>query len=785
MKYGKMVWMALVITGTACASGDIDSRMGTGQSLKVLTCKNYDDDSCCDDDLDGCKNTYGKSFATYMGFEAKSNGFCTNWGYGMYQCVTFVRDFYSDRLRFDLGSLGDAGMFMTGVENKDYLDKEIFAFRSSVQVVPRETDILVFSHRYYGCIKKESGKCVQNDWINDFGHVVLVSGIDSAMSIRIIEQNVIPTTCDQDSSVSYGRKLKVNPDINYVYAFNTVETPTSKWEYLGIIRHNLAGIYPDIGWHKDGMSQLFRDAYLKIANGDDGKSLGWAFSDNGGSPFVHRIRNLELQNFKNTNPDNRFGTDGETALVVSPSIGLAGPKAVYLLKEGFWGAYKCIPGSDGKPMGGAEYLGAPSSDEVQRGKIDGNCQTLPDSDSSPEVTYQLFEGGCMWWKNEVDAKVHVHLYSGALIDAEKASACGVNVENNPPSANCKDDCVPGTQQCFGSSQIKICGHPGPDSCYHWLTLNCGEGTSCVNNACVTSTGSTVTIAVIGSGGMSSTGGASTTGGLAPTGTQNCTWHSRRCTSNPSIYQICIKDEYSGSTDWMSFDCAVGMSCTDQAGICSASTLTGTGGSSAVTVSIATISTGGMSATGGALSSSNSSGGSSVGGSSSLGGTMMMAIGGTSAGNGSTGGIASSVSSGGSSVVTSVSGGTSGSLSSKNDELTFRYEGPVIGAHELSVYWQNPDGTTRAWGPVEECADTDLSDRVFQCALPIKSGATGFVFQVKLPDARYWGDMSCDPTGGCGSTIGTVIITKGNMTLNYVMTPNPYGEPYYNGLLSNI
>lgn len=789
MKYVKLFSGVAVYLSSACSEAPFssnDDHVVVGQD--ALVCNPENSDECCFKSQEDCVDVstgvlyfYGTPVADYLGYLARSNGSCTGGNSGTYQCAQFAKNFYISRLAHtgkeksftqQWSVYNDEAKCYLNVAlsaEKSYLPKDdpLFVFRlinaswNGLQEAPRDTDILVF----------ENGVA---------GHFVVAKKpelqTDGTLRIPIIEENVARLRDYGPGGYCHHRVLLAEKSDDGKW---TIDSGIgASFKYTGFIRHNLTGIYPDIGWHDDGMSQRFRDAYLKIANDSVlKKSLGWAFSDSEGSPFVHRVRNIELQNFKNTNPDNRYGTDGETALVVSPNIHAAGPKSVHLLKEGFWGAYKCIPGSDGKAMGGAEYLGAPQSEEIQ-GQIDGNCQVIPNAgDDIPKVTYQLFENGCMWWwKDEVDSKVHVHLYSGTLIDADKATACGLKVENNPPSADCSNDCKPGTQQCLGSSQIQICGHPGSDSCYHWLTLNCASGTSCVNNSCVSSTSSTVNIASASTGGAASFGGSTSTGGSTLVGVKNCTQSARRCPSNSNQYQICILDTYSGATDWMSFDCASGQTCQANTGICGISTVT-------------SVSTGGSTSIGGASSVIISSGGgSSLGGSSSQGGSQTT-VNVNVAGGGQAVSIASASSGGAVSTSSSNSSSTGGAglttsiLSS--DLLHMHYAGPITGKYILKGWWNALSSITSTWDDAfssRGCVDANITDNLFDCDILIPSGVQDVLFQINLPDGRYWGDMSYDPTGGKGAMIGTLTLSKGSMTLNYEMKANPEGSLYFMGYL---
>ena len=127
--------------------------------------------------------------------------------------------------------------------------------------------------------------------------------------------------------------------------------------------NDLIGKYPD-GWHSDGTSQAFLTAYQRYPNNDHpnniNKYIGSPF-DNGSGYYVHYWSNTNnpshhngvwIQDFLNTDPTTRFGTDGQTALILNETS-----KNAYLVKEGFWGWYKRHEGF--------YNLQAPTSEEMQ------------------------------------------------------------------------------------------------------------------------------------------------------------------------------------------------------------------------------------------------------------------------------------------------------------------------------------------------------------------------------------------------------------------------------------
>ncbi len=694
--------------------------------------------------------------------------------------------------------------------NPDAADP-LFVFQSknggwtSTQEPPRETDILVF----------ENGGA---------GHFVItmaaVPKTDALIWVPIVEENVAklgdygPLGSLVDSS---GKAM--DPYCHHRVLKGTKSG--SKWvvdsgigyTYTGFIRHNLAGIYGDTGWRDDGTSQLFRDVYLKY-----GTKLGWAFSDHNGTPFVHRVHNVWLQNFRNTDPNNHFGTDGETILVLSPEIGAAGPPYVHLIKEGFFGAYKCIPGSDSQPMGGAEYLGSPQSDELQ-GRIDGNCRETTDT-SVPIVTYQMFDRGCLWWRDAVDGKVHIHIKNGTQVNANAATACGVQVENNPPGADCTDDCSPGTQVCNpdNSVNLRICGHPGPDTCYHWLNMSCASGLVCRSGNCVSATSST------GSGGAAQSSGGSpsvviSTGGTSSIG-PSCAPYAQNvcpCSATTNGYQVCSADGRSyGACQCPSAVTTGGTGSISYASGGAAPVATSTGGTAVATISaggamIVPPSTGGrpsstggapvqVTLTGGVAQAPPSTGGIAVistggrppstGGAPvqviSTGGIAVISTGGTrssSGGSPSTGGVMAAT--GGTPSTGGIPSATGGSpTASASSSLRLVYTSPMCGSLHVEAWWTNIDNTNRAWAPITECVDANPADCTLDCILPVPSGTPYLEFQAYAPNNEGYGNEDCY-NGGCGKPLGELHLYKGSSEIPFKLVPNPAGPPYYNEVLQPV
>lgn len=119
---------------------------------------------------------------------------------------------------------------------------------------------------------------------------------------------------------------------------------------------------------------------------------------------------------------------------------------------------------------------------------------------------------------------------------------------------------------------------------------------------------------------------------------------------------------------------------------------------------------------------------------------------------------------------------------------FVYTGSgVSGIHELHGAWDVPGPGSVSWGQeaTVQCPDIVSQDNGLECVLAMPSGTKNVLFTVRLPDGRWWGDMSSDPTGGHGKTIGTVELTGPNGAIPYKMVNNGTGPDYYNGFVSVI
>jgi hypothetical protein len=117
-------------------------------------------------------------------------------------------------------------------------------------------------------------------------------------------------------------------------------------------------------------------------------------------------------------------------------------------------------------------------------------------------------------------------------------------------------------------------------------------------------------------------------------------------------------------------------------------------------------------------------------------------------------------------------------------LHFHYASPLQGSLHVEGWWIPPTGPYQSWHALQECADMNTADAVLDCDLSVPCGSRHFEFQVYLPGNRYWGDHACD-SGGCGAPLGVVTLTHEGTNVSYTFTPNPWGPPYYNGLLDLV
>jgi hypothetical protein len=92
----------------------------------------------------------------------------------------------------------------------------------------------------------------------------------------------------------------------------------------------------------------------------------------------------------------------------------------------------------------------------------------------------------------------------------------------------------------------------------------------------------------------------------------------------------------------------------------------------------------------------------------------------------------------------------------------------------------PYATCSEYGNIDNlCVDSDITDSVLECNLPLPSGSQGLEFTVHhlAPMEYWWSDELDYAQGGDGATIGTVVLTCPNgstqaftLQMNYLQIP---------------
>jgi hypothetical protein len=151
---------------------------------------------------------------------------------------------------------------------------------------------------------------------------------------------------------------------------------------------------------KPGVTAAFKAAFLRRY-----PSLGCPF-DNGGTPYVHPVVDVEVQDYLQSDPSRSLSADGKSALVYNPDLG-----AAYLLYGSFWYAYMCLGQTSDpeKHAGGAELLGAPTGDKYLQ----------------PDGLRQDFEKGWLIQPRE-PGPTQVHLDPPMSLDSAVTEPCGEN-----------------------------------------------------------------------------------------------------------------------------------------------------------------------------------------------------------------------------------------------------------------------------------------------------------------------------------------------------------------------
>lgn len=158
---------------------------------------------------------------------------------------------------------------------------------------------------------------------------------------------------------------------------------------------DMVGRYAD-GWHA-GTSDAVRAAFLRHY-----PRLGCPFGNEGGSPFVHEVRNVELQDYLQPSPASRLSGDGRSGIIVNRDA-----DAAFLVFGDVWGLYQCLR-DGGSALGGASLLGRPTDERRSVGGVVG----------------QQFERGWVELRPAAaGASLVVHLASPRALDDDVTSHC--------------------------------------------------------------------------------------------------------------------------------------------------------------------------------------------------------------------------------------------------------------------------------------------------------------------------------------------------------------------------
>lgn len=432
---------------------------------------------------------YGDKVQKYMDFFAHSNGRCTGSGFGDYQCTLFAENFYAARLNhvFSIAlQSGQASYDNALAKEFDIIKSE--AADKAQNKIPNTDPLFFFTNNE---LPRDTDFISQTG--GGYGHAVIGEhprpdvSHPNTWSLPIIEENVAINNDNchkRELVVTYnGSTYDIQPGLG------------TKYTHHGIIRHNLAGVYADEqGFHKnDNSSKPFRIAYQMY-----GRRLGWAFDNKSGTPFVHQVGSVLLQDFVNRQsvapystksgetfvytPETPFGADGQTAIILDQMAGKA-----HVVKEGFWGTYKCLVDSAHPGIiGGATLLKAPTSDEVTE-ILDSECRILP---TGTAVLAQHFsDGSCMWWGTGPEcpvsgqACVHVHIPNLTVTPSQKPECAPVVFVNNPPGPSCPPPvCSANEVVCKDATTLNMCELQ--NGCYDWLSMSCAAGLQCVSGVCM-------------------------------------------------------------------------------------------------------------------------------------------------------------------------------------------------------------------------------------------------------------------------------------------------------------
>lgn len=415
---------------------------------------------CCVGTEDYCSNggdrIYGSKIGEYLLQRAFSNGECTNGPSGLYQCVHYAKDvFWHNALKFDKGWWSESWRYAARglIVARSTIDngQNLFVFDNGSNELPRETDMIIFQS-----IDRNGNLLAPSD--SRPGHVSIVSGVhreNGVIYLDLIEENFVDAnSCDQNLNDAVMRSVTVSENNGHY----TVNSGSRSLRAIGWIRHPLAGIYGDTGWHdEDGMSQAFRSVYERW----DNDFVGWA-RDNGGTPFVHTRNGHILQDFVTANGSGR-------ALVYNPDPNL---RKALLVRDGFYSIYLGMEGRTGLPLD-EEHL--------------GSC-----------LSVQNFENGSMCWNGFVAIWLEDNSTPPPLVEA------GSSDSGSDAPAECYDgDWMPCYTDSVSTQNVGVCrggrvlcsgGHwqwnicdgeitPSTENCADSLDNDCDALVDCGDTSC--------------------------------------------------------------------------------------------------------------------------------------------------------------------------------------------------------------------------------------------------------------------------------------------------------------
>ncbi len=252
-------------------------------------------------------------------------GKCTGTGSGKYQCVAYMKRFYSNYIENPITITGNAISYFNNLSSIGF-----GTYANGGSVPPTPDQILCFRG-------------------NSYGHVGIIAEVDLENGyIKMIDQN---RTNRADNTI-------VKLDITKTNGRYTVSSFSSSYPVQGWACPS--GFFSD-GFHPDGTSQAFIKSHKWFS-----PKIGWPV-DNGGGVFVHEWRgradasfSVLAQDFLGDVSSDHFGTDARSVLILND---FSEPATAYLLASGFYGYYKENDGPYrfGVPITWEEELGFSNS----------------------------------------------------------------------------------------------------------------------------------------------------------------------------------------------------------------------------------------------------------------------------------------------------------------------------------------------------------------------------------------------------------------------------------------